>query len=806
MKKAGFIFAAIHGVILILSLYLSTLPLIGDFHYEFAAVFSLIFFVGSGFYTFSIHLKQRNITLSATPLILLKTESFILMPLFLIAAAVLFYREAAYLEGLPFFAVYVVPAPFLGAVSAIGISVIFNRFRKTVFLILCLTIALLPLIEMYLYPAVRFYNPLITFFPGTIYDEHILFKTELLWYRFCNVLYFSGILIPVILQHVRVVINRKRLLKEANNTSSGKLFKQPIKASTETADDNMVFDSIDNIEQAAGINLNSHHKYPGASRLDKLPGKPAIGNSGQLFVTIGTGYTFFILWLLTGVLFFIFSPVLRFTTTFTTLENALPQKITTKHFEIFIDANERDSVKTKQTGAIHEAYYGELAEIFGSAPQKIRSYIFPGSELKYALIGAGVADVSKPHQESIFMNEGDIWGTTKHEMAHAFTSGFGFSPFKLAYMFNPLLIEGAASATSEVFGDYDSHFLASLILQKRHGISLENQFTGLNFFSASSISYVLSASFCRYIKAAKGIAVFRKIYRSGFETTGELSFAIIERDYHKWMQAKYPASSTAGSDTNIYHYYFGRAPLYERRFPHTVARLMDECSKMYASGKFADAEKMMSRIEKYTNEPDAVTLKILILSANGKTSEAIHIAEKELLSANSPRMMIYLYKRLGDLYALQGNITVARKYYTLCAQSGVRNRLTALAEAGNMLLLAIDSVRQNIRLDKIVKQQMTELLLKEEPSVLLLWNYLYITEENKIDAVFVKSVVQKILTAQIPSTRAVAIKDIAGYLILHGMVDEAEVLTSMSLETVARAQRANLTELLSLIRKIRKQN
>ncbi|MBI2420117.1 MAG: tetratricopeptide repeat protein [Ignavibacteriales bacterium] len=777
MKKAGFVFAAIHGVILLLSIYLSTLPLIGDFHYEFAAVFSLVFFVGSGFYTFSIHQKQSNITLSDTRLILLKTESFIIIPLLLIATVAGFYRESAYLEGLPFFAVYVVPAPFLGAVSAIGISGVFKRFRKTVFLMLCFAIALLPLIEMYLYPAVRFYNPLITFFPGTIYDEHILFKTELVWYRLCNVLYFSGILIPVILQHVRVAINRKRLLKEANNTSSGTLFKQPVKTSTETADDNLIFDSIDKIEQTASINLNSHHKYSGASRLDTLPGKPAIGNSGKLFVTIGTGYTFFIIWLIAGVLFFILSPVLH----------------------------AGDSVKTKQAGVIHEAYYSELTEIFGSAPQKIRSYMFPGSGFKYALIGAGVADVSKPHQESIFMNEGDIWGTTKHEMAHAFTSGFGFSPFKLAYMFNPLLIEGAASATSEVFGDYDSHFLASLILQKKCGISLEIQFTGLNFFSASSVSYVLSASFCRYIIAAKGIAVFKKIYQSGFETTGELSFAVIESDYHKWMQTKYPASSIMGSDTNIYHYYFGRVPLYERRFPHTVARLMAECSNLYASGKYADAEKMMSKIEKYTSEPDAVTLKILILSANGKTTEAIRLAEKQLLTTTSPRMTVYLYRRLGDLYALQGNITEARKYYTLCTQSGVRNRLTALAEAGNILLHEIDSLGQNIRLDKKDKQQMTERMLKQEPSVVLLWYYLYITSENKINTGFVKSVVHKILTAQIPSTHAVAVKDIAGYLILHGMVNEAGELTGMSLETAARAQRANLTELLSLIHKIKLQ-
>lgn len=95
-------------------------------------------------------------------------------------------------DGIQYYIFFTVPAPVIG----IGLGVLsFNfskRFALLVFLLLLVVVAFIPVFEIYFNPQIYFYNPIIGFFPGTIYDEAIEVDLKLIIYRVLNLLYFGS--------------------------------------------------------------------------------------------------------------------------------------------------------------------------------------------------------------------------------------------------------------------------------------------------------------------------------------------------------------------------------------------------------------------------------------------------------------------------------------------------------------------------------------------------------------------------------------------------------------------------------------
>jgi hypothetical protein len=90
------------------------------------------------------------------------------------------------------------PALLIG--SALGLFAFYlsARFSRTVFLTLLGIIALIPVFEIYYNPQIYFYNPLIGFFPGTIYDERLDITLRLIVYRLINVAFFLSLSYSVV--------------------------------------------------------------------------------------------------------------------------------------------------------------------------------------------------------------------------------------------------------------------------------------------------------------------------------------------------------------------------------------------------------------------------------------------------------------------------------------------------------------------------------------------------------------------------------------------------------------------------------
>ncbi len=173
-------------IILIFNLILINLPLSNTLGYEFSAINALLLVIISGLYTISF--LKRNINDYKK---LFKHLFYLfLLPLVISIIHSLLTMFCSFLDGLMFYLMITFPAIFVGGGLGIISLVLTKRFNKTFFIIIILFLALVPILEIYFFPQVYFYSPLIGFFPGNIYDEGLSPDLKLLLHQLLILLYF----------------------------------------------------------------------------------------------------------------------------------------------------------------------------------------------------------------------------------------------------------------------------------------------------------------------------------------------------------------------------------------------------------------------------------------------------------------------------------------------------------------------------------------------------------------------------------------------------------------------------------------
>ncbi|MFH0733728.1 MAG: hypothetical protein V1773_04030 [bacterium] len=173
-------------IFLVLSnLCVQFVPILDTIGYEFAVFNSILLFIIAGlstlrlvktnkdniFYFYKLYLFYFSI-----PLLFSLFNSFIYGAYFII-------------EGLFFYILIVFPSILLSISIAVFIYTIFTKFNKTTFLILFFLLFIPILLEYYFYPQIYFYNAIISYFPGTIYDEEIPITLSLILYRIIIVIF-----------------------------------------------------------------------------------------------------------------------------------------------------------------------------------------------------------------------------------------------------------------------------------------------------------------------------------------------------------------------------------------------------------------------------------------------------------------------------------------------------------------------------------------------------------------------------------------------------------------------------------------
>ena len=171
--------------------------MVGQLGYENSAVNSFIIFLISGFIT--IYLFRRSFEDKPKPLTVSKSLVKYIFLVLLISFVLplitsMFFSRCPIIDGIFFYLVLVVPSVFLGTVAGYFSSALSRKLAYGIFVFIVLILIGISVAEFYYNPQIYFFNPLIGFTPGTIYDEALHVNAHLLVYRSINILFAIGIL------------------------------------------------------------------------------------------------------------------------------------------------------------------------------------------------------------------------------------------------------------------------------------------------------------------------------------------------------------------------------------------------------------------------------------------------------------------------------------------------------------------------------------------------------------------------------------------------------------------------------------
>lgn len=369
----------------------------------------------------------------------------------------------------------------------------------------------------------------------------------------------------------------------------------------------------------------------------------------------------FLVLLLIASAFIYFKPALHFATDKVRLEKNLSKSISTEHFQIHFP----DSLNKKEaffSALLHEYYFDQLSiELkLNRDKQKIDSYIFANKDQKRELLGSGNADIAKPWLNEIFLNFSNYEGTLKHELTHVMVAKFAKNIFKVAENFNPSMIEGYAMAFEDNYDGNSVHYLAKLAYQAGYKIPIVKLFEGVNFFTKnSSISYIYSGSFIKYLADKYGVEKIKMLYsNSDFTNIYGKNISTLAVEYDEFLK-KYQIN------TNNYQaqLYFGGTTIFKKFCPRVAAADVKKAWSLFNTKKSGDALKLFKKVYSYSNSYQSLVGIITCYSKEKKYSEAEKFLSEQMVNFKKSQYFFYLELALGDLFIETNNSSGAVAVY-----------------------------------------------------------------------------------------------------------------------------------------------
>lgn len=382
--------------------------------------------------------------------------------------------------------------------------------------------------------------------------------------------------------------------------------------------------------------------------------------------------------------YFMISPQFGFTTTESKLEDELSFYVESNHFTIQADRRIEKEV-LQQIVLNQEYYYSQLRDLFVEEPAtKINSFIFFDSEQKKNLFGSGAADVAKPWLNSIYVSC-DSWETTlKHEIAHCFTAGFGTGVFKLAAGFNPALIEGVAEAADGFYDENNIHYLASIAYKNDYRVNLNTLFSSFSFFgSVSSLSYIYSGSFVKYLISEFGIEKVELFYKSNdFDKSFATDLTVAAKNYEKFLD-----TLALDATRDKANYYFGRKSLISKVCPRFISSSLTTAWEFYSKNNYEKAREIFEEILSKAENYSAVIGLSKIYEDTDSLVKAINLLQSSLEKFNDASSEYDLKFRLAELYVKNSELVKAKQLYFLLSNTKPSRRIELLANTRISLLM-----------------------------------------------------------------------------------------------------------------------
>lgn len=572
-------------IIVLISLFFQTLPLVSTLNFEFSALSAIILFISSGLLTVYFLRKYKNIGV-LLPMMMTKYKFYLwllFIPLIISILFNLLFQQCPICDGIIFYIVITIPAFYFGFACGLFSYFISKKYSYVLFISSFLLFVIIPLLEFYFNPQIYFYNSIIGFFPGTIYDEEISVSNTLLFYRFLNIIFFS------ILVYFTIKIGNKKNFK----------------------------------------------RY--------------LFLSGILIIVI--------VWIFS-------KPILGFSSTNNSIEKILKGETLSPHYKIVYPIN--SNVNEKRLFVLeHEYYYQALKRKTDLTPcSLITSFIFENGDQKRELFGTKAANVAKPWQSQIYIDQYTLDNTLEHELTHIFAAEIGSTILKIAPDFNFALLEGYAMAMENDYSGFDIDYLAYLANKNDYKMNLVSLFSNLNFFgSASSLSYIYAGSFIKYLLHEYGIKPVNEIYQDiDFKKHIGKNLEQLNDDYFNYLDSlNYPVN------INRADYFFGYKPLIKKVCPREVANGLNKAWNEYSDEKYFSAKEKFHDIYLYSNSYSALVGIIYCNTKLGMMEESKDLLEKSLRDYKGTSSYFGALLHFGDQLMLTDKIRKANSVYTVLA-------------------------------------------------------------------------------------------------------------------------------------------
>lgn len=304
-------------------------------------------------------------------------------------------------------------------------------------------------------------------------------------------------------------------------------------------------------------------------------------------------------------------------------ERILPASIETDHFIIYYDPGSLWAEHIDLIAGDHEWRYRQLAEYLDvNSGEKIRSYVYPDTDIRKKVVGAGDTTIANPiHKEIHMVYDSFPQPILKHELTHVMAVDFGTRFLKMSPSIG--LLEGLAVAADWDGDGYTRHQWAKSIIEKDMALPISD-ITGFGFWYAPpAISYTLMGSFSRYLIDKYGIDKFKTVYRTGDFAVYGKSLDDLASEWKTFLESV----DTPPEVRAIAEARFGEPSIFGATCPRRVAALKEEGVKHFANDNYHRAGGLFEEALSY-NGADPVLLNGLAYSLyyEGSYEEAARIA------------------------------------------------------------------------------------------------------------------------------------------------------------------------------------
>jgi tetratricopeptide (TPR) repeat protein len=340
------------------------------------------------------------------------------------------------------------------------------------------------------------------------------------------------------------------------------------------------------------------------------------------------------------------------------IEELLSARLETEHFVIRYAPGSFRPEALGWLAAMHECRFDQVrAALQVKGGGKILSYIYPDEESKRRAIGTATTNIAKPWRREIHLNVDSWEDVLKHELVHVLAGEFGMPVIRAHYHIG--LVEGLAMAVDGEFGNRTLHEYAAAVRSFHLLEHPEQLITPAGFAThASSLSYVLMGSFCRFLIDRYGMVRFKDLYGGrGVERVYGKSYEQLVSDWQAFL------GRTAVPEEWRAHvaYFFNRPSVFAKECVRAVAVLNEDGYRDLARHDAAGAGELFAKALAKSWNSDSFTGLVRSAYVAGRFDTLLHLMTGADAANRPPRPNLLLLR--GDALWHEGDREGARRAY-----------------------------------------------------------------------------------------------------------------------------------------------